>query len=618
MLNQGRCIRSGALALTLLLSSTVVVLAQTPPCDEMGHPGMQPRPLPPMQTTDPTTNTTTVIVSPTRAFPVASEPFNDPPGTNLLPTIESNAIDSGCDEIPNTLPSTASNPYNLHPDPVVSAIDPRSPTDDLIRMFKRIRLLAFFGFFDGNAVDFALDVLEGNPVPRVYSGMPLLHYKGPERVKKVEPIFAADGVTVIGGNLNVHQVWYDSHIESDTMFVDPSMVQDVPWTITYTIDTLNRGHDDFAPFAIYFDDPQDKLDPNGNTVAGVAMDQTFFPMEDGTRTVYKIAMAPGRYYNLTYHWGWRVHPPRVQVLENALKQAPLQSGKTLPMWEIEVFGPTPTASEAEKLFAISQIGDMAPAKRMWNLLRQMKADFGRAHRNVRDGQSVFGIKINDFNLKHIALDGDSDDIRLLAAQRADDDDDEDEDSGRRRFRPNTALLAMLDDAVQAFFDWQDRTKLPAGVSVDPTRDVTLFYANNTLYGELPGMINDSQVELPQYQTRDTTVTYRIYNGDYYPHGYVNVDFGGNRGWENTFHSTADIGGDGQLFTFGRVYWWINGGGRWGAIVIPPANPGATTGPDDDVPGMHKVDITYNHDPSRRLRIYQFDPFHHDVAIWSMH
>ena len=44
----------------------------------------------------------------------------------------------------------------------------------------------------------------------------------------------------IGGEVEVRQVWYDSHIESDTAFIDPSDVLDVPWVITYTVDVLNR------------------------------------------------------------------------------------------------------------------------------------------------------------------------------------------------------------------------------------------------------------------------------------------------------------------------------------------------------------------------------------------
>jgi len=36
------------------------------------------------------------------------------------------------------------------------------------------------------------------------------------------------------------------------------------------------------------------------------------------------------------------------------------------------------------------------------------------------------------------------------------------------------------------------------------------------------------------------------------------------------------------------------------------------------PSVHRVWIQYNFDPGRRLRFYQFDPLHHDVAIYSIH
>ena len=35
-------------------------------------------------------------------------------------------------------------------------------------------------------------------------------------------------------------------------------------------------------------------------------------------------------------------------------------------------------------------------------------------------------------------------------------------------------------------------------------------------------------------------------------------------------------------------------------------------------GMHNVNVTFNYDPPPRLRMYQFDAFHHDTAIWSPH
>ena len=59
-----------------------------------------------------------------------------------------------------------------------------------------------------------------------------------------------------------------------------------------------------------------------------------------------------------------------------------------------------------------------------------------------------------------------------------------------------------------------------------------------------------------------------------------------------------------------------------AIAVAAAKP--VGGNDENgvprkvVPGVHRVMIEYNFDPSRRLRFYQFDPLHHDVAIYSIH
>ena len=521
----------------------------------------QPRPAPSEQTLSPDGSTTTVITQPSE-FP-DSYPFEDPPGANLLPTRDVLVLDSLGEVMPNTLPSTPDNPYNLHPDPVVTEIDKTSPTDDLKSVITAIRTsLSRYGTVDQSAVQLGIDILEGNPIPeRVYSGMAMLHYTGPERIKVVEPEFSSTG-ELIGGNVDVHQIWFDSHIESDTMFIDPSAVLDVPWTITYTVDTLNRGHEDFAPAVIYFDNPAWSVplyeagEIPSPLVLHVGMDQTFFPMEDGTRTVFEIAMTKGKYFNLSYHWGWRVHPPRVQVIENARKIA---GGIPLPQHEINVFGEAPRSSEQAKLAAISQIGSLSPAKRMWTALREM-----------RDGNY-----------------------------------------GRYR------LGQLLRELRASFFDWSDRTSLPRGVELDEDSDVTLFYVNNTIYGQTPGRIDDSQPTFPDWQTRGQEFRVHLINGDYFPHGYVLADFGGSRGWENTFQSTQAIGGAGQWFTFGRFHPWMHAGGPNGSIICPPATPSDDPN-EPDVLGEHQVNIQLNYEPSRRLRIYQFDPLHHDVAIWSIH
>jgi hypothetical protein len=346
-------------------------------------------------------------------------------------------------------------------------------------------------------------------------------------------------------------VWYDQHIESDTALLDPTAVDGVPWTIVYTVDVLDRGEDDFSPFVMYYNGSSTMPAP------GIGMDQSFFPMEDGTRTVFRIKMAPADYFSLVYTWGWRVHPPRAQVIEKATKtacvQAPPPGGScpTLLQWEQSVFGEAPRSSEEAKLAAIGRIGDLDPAKRMWNALRA---------------------------------------AREAAAKR---------DYAR--------VAALAAEGRDASFDWQNRTRLPRGVKVDPDADLTLLYVNNTIYGQFTdgGLIN-----FPRWQHRGATLKVTAYNGDFFEHGYQNVDFGGARGWENQFKSSVKVGGSGCWFTFGRAYWWMNMPGP-DVFTVPAASASGK-------PGMHKFQITFNYEPSRRLRFYQFDPLHHDVAIFSVH
>jgi hypothetical protein len=566
------------------------------------HPYPQPWPKP--ATTPPVTTgcpgaCKTVVTTVGGIFP-PSNPFNYEtfPGTNFLPTIYTNVFDSSGTEMLNTLPSTPDVPYNLQDgDPVVSAINPLSPEDDLHAVFDQILHLSAAGDrekapgldplnqqYDHEAVRAALrlanDILEGNPVPgRAYSGLPLLHYTGPEKVKDVVAIKDGQG-NVVGGNVDIHQVWFDQRIESDTAFIDASAVLDanVPWTVTYTVDVLSRGRDDFSPYVMYIDMPTKK--------PGIGMDQTFFDMEDGTRTVFRIKMAPSKYLNLVYTWGWRMHPPRAQVTENAGKTinyggtvpavCPASyQGKTLPELEQAVFcqpdNPNctqvrcrpgepeagadgkPAACEKQKLYAIAQLGDLAPEKRMWHA--------------VGDARK--------------------------AADRGD-------------FR--TVEKLVREEAFPAYWDWLNRNQLPKGVKKDPDSDLTLLYVNNSTYGELT---NGAWGRWDAWEQRPKKLKVTVYNGDNFVHSYTIADFGGNRGWENQFKSSVKVAGSGCWFTFGRNYWWIPVGGPVNPFICVPQTQGLT-------PGVHKLDIDLEYDPSRRLRFYQFDPFHHDVAIYSVH
>ncbi len=622
----------------------------------------------------------TLVVTPEGQF-AAQSPFDEPPGSNFLNTVNSNLYDFLGNEMENTQPSAlGDSTYMLHDGQVIkTAIDEENPSQALRKVIDILTVAEAGGSVDQDAVQMGLDILEGNYIPgKAYSGFPMLHYNGPNKIGVVEPIYNEDGVK-IGGNVNVDMIYWDQHIESNVALVDPSAVQNVPWTVTYNVNILSGGMEDFSPMVMNFD-----VAPNGSRGPfHASMDQSYFPMlEEGNRYTVKIKETQGKYFNLTYTWGWRIHPPRVQVMENALK---LAGGKTLVAHEVDVFGINPMGGESQKVAAISMIGDLSPAKRMWNLLK--------AYQNTGSTTTEDQVPVT----------------------------------------PPAVIAGTAVNLREAWLDWQDRTKLPAGVTADPTATITLLFVNNTIYGSKQGDTGtgDSGDDSGQgpaafkgicngcahdWNKRPYIYNVTLLNGDHFPHGYMNVDFGGSRGWENQYQDTdpttalalhphtgqttilgsrtqlvddvlldtttntgkqalavvpdglgsvevlngdtvetvvagatvvtndrvfpmnsggmeeflrssprgltedgtindnaAQQFGSGCFFTFGRHHAWPNAGGPWGAIIVPPY--GAMTA---NQPSQHKVQIEYNFEPSRRLKIYQFDPLHHDVAVYSLH
>jgi hypothetical protein len=535
---------------------------QQPPT--LGHPGPQFRLTPSEQKPTPKlgiSNDITFVQTAETCFPEPKyDPFTLPPGTNLLPNAYVDMLDGNGESMPNTLPSTPNIPYNLHDGhPVVTALSNAiSPTDDLHSVvFGLEKSIADKNQSEVDEwLEFGRNILEGNHIKdRHYRGFPVLHYLGGTKERQVNSITKT---------VKVHQIWYDEHIESDSAFLDLSQLDpEDTWTIEYTVDVLNRGEDDFSPFVMYFDDPS-LTTKDGKRLPHIGMDQTFFPMQQGTRTVFNIKMTRAKYLNLIYTWGWRMHPPRIQAMENSKKMfPPLADGvdtkgnpvvrRSVVAWERSVFTDTPTASEQAKVDAISKIGDLSPAKRMWNAFRSAQLDSG-------------------------------DWIKLAVTAKS---------------------------AKDAYFDWRTRSRLPEGVEPDPESDITLLYVNNTIYGEFVDEekpLQFAEVRWPEWKKRnDHELKVTLHNGDYYQRAYGNVDFGGARGWENQFKSSTKVGGSGCWFTFGRAHWMQN----MSAIILAPSPGGVET-------EKHKVNIRYNYEPSTRLRFYQFDPMHHDVGIYSIH
>ena len=624
----------------------------------LGHPCAQPE-AGVSQRTESADGTITTILTPEGQH-TPQDPFAEPPGSNFLMTVYENLRDYENREMPNTMPSTPENPYNLHDGPVLTEeIDPTSPDDDLDMIIDKIEAAASKGKkkVDDDLIKFGIDILEGNPIDRAYTGLAMLHYDGLTKVSKVEPIFDDDG-NKVGGEVDVNIYYWNQHIEADAMFIDPSEVLELPWKVNYKVHILNRGMEDFSPMGSHLNR---FINPKGVEVTGpphASMDQTFFPMlDEGTRYDVSIKQTKGKYFNLIYHWGWRIHPPRVQAIENALKKAG-PDGWTLPQWEQSAFCEggvddldcDPVNNKDDREYAIAQIGELSPAKRMWSIFKSLLDDDD--HDSSGGSSSSHGGSSSRSSSS--SSDHGSDNPEQVAA-----------------------------DLRAAYLDWIDRTKLPAGVEADPDATITMFLVNNTFYGSRQGLQGVGSGQGPaawkgvsngsvhDWNLRPYNFKVTVYNGDHFKHFYRNVDFGGSRGWENQFQQTdpttligehpeipdghpanfdpfdnpanviagednvfpinrggteeflqptprdSDINanlqlGSGCFFTFGRNYLWPNAGALSGLIPVPPVSA------DGLLPGMHKVDITLNYEPSRRLRLYQFDPLHHGVAIYSLH
>src|SRR4051812_6066703 len=114
------------------------------------------------------------------------------------------------------------------PAAALAALGPSaSPEDDLLAAVERLAAAPEAGAA-ADARDEALAILEGTPLPgRPYSGLPLLNWNAPAKVKTVPA----------GGTVAIREVRFPDHTLSDTWlleFEDPSQ----PYTVRYTISEL--------------------------------------------------------------------------------------------------------------------------------------------------------------------------------------------------------------------------------------------------------------------------------------------------------------------------------------------------------------------------------------------
>ena len=239
---------------------------------------------------------------------------------------------------------------------------PATPADDLRDALNTLAT-ATDGASASAARQLAIDILEGNPVPgRPYSGMPLLNWNLPAKVKTVP----AGGVVV------VNEVRFGQEVLSDTwllQFADPAK----PFSITYRSADLNQPAGELTPTPIV----------NTGTSSSAAFAPLMItPTDTGTFVTNQFnTNAPERTRASVQELTVRmpapgqlsavldpVHTPGHQALGTLLPATPTTIAAAEAVAGFPVGSP-PTA--AQKSAAISRISDLSPEKLLWTDLSKL-------------------------------------------------------------------------------------------------------------------------------------------------------------------------------------------------------------------------------------------------------
>src|SRR3954452_19524255 len=221
------------------------------------------------------------------------------------------------------------------------------------------------------ARNLAIDILEGNPIgDKAYSGMPLLNWNSPAKVKSVPA----------NGNVVVREVRWDEHALSDTWqlsFDNPNQ----PYTITFRITELGTTFGSALT-------PAPLLSQGGNVIGGET--QVLAPLAPpmlsmGTTTTNRFTPGGGNEFtrNAVQDVTVAMPPPGVtdEVLEPDLKPGS-ETLFTLQRTNSDhinaaraAFGfSSASPSAAEKVAAINKLADVSPEKELWSDLRELRTD----------------------------------------------------------------------------------------------------------------------------------------------------------------------------------------------------------------------------------------------------
>jgi hypothetical protein len=247
---------------------------------------------------------------------------------------------------------------------------PGDPEDDLADALDAMGAAASSGNRSAatSARSLAINILEGNPIAdKAYSGMPLLKWNSPAKVKNVPA----------GGNVVVREVRFGEHALSDTWllsFDDPNQ----PYTITFRITEVGTQFGGLLS-------PSPLLSQGGSPIGGEnqALQSLVEPLlATGTTTSSRfvtngqeftraatqditIAMPPAGMTDA-------ILEPNLQPTKETLFTLERTSADRLNQARADFGFSTTNPSAADKANAIAHIGDGAPEKELWGDLQQLQ------------------------------------------------------------------------------------------------------------------------------------------------------------------------------------------------------------------------------------------------------
>jgi streptogramin lyase len=262
---------------------------------------------------------------------------------------------------------------------------PGTPENDLAQALQD---LAGAGTTDAVATarKLALDILEGNPLAgKAYSGLPLLNWNAPQKIKPVPP----------GGNVDVREVRYGQHILTDTWLLDVADPAQ-PFTVTYHVAELgNAFGGDFSPTAL--------TNVGGDPAVSNVLDLrplALPPIDTGTTEASRFHPAGGAESTRTAVQKVTVSLPAPHSVTALLDPNLTPGHEALATIQIGGAGRAAAATAAlgtSKLAGIGAIGSQAPEKLLWSDLENLDPTNLNAAKQVaaQDAQLVTSMRVRD-------------------------------------------------------------------------------------------------------------------------------------------------------------------------------------------------------------------------------